>query len=135
MELPKTFSVTSSIKIIALKIKVNDIETNAIIDTGATKSAISCKLAERIKLLERGTIVVTGVHSKTIATKYMATISLPNEIIFRDTTLIGINSIGGFDVLIGMDILTKGNFAVSVANGKTYFSYKTPPDGKIICFE
>lgn len=132
MESHKSFYVTSGTKIIALKIKVNNTEANAIIDTGATTSAVSSKLAASIKLLERGTIVVTGVHSKTIATKYTADIQFPNEICFHDTNLIEINPIGSFDVLIGMDILSQGNFSVSIAEGKVHFSYKTPPDGNVI---
>ena len=32
----------------------------------------------------------------------------------------------GIDVLIGMDIISKGDFAVSNYNGKTQFSFRLP---------
>jgi len=32
----------------------------------------------------------------------------------------------GFDILIGMDIINKGDFAISNRNGKTMFSFRYP---------
>ena len=32
----------------------------------------------------------------------------------------------GFDILIGMDIINRGDFAVTNRNGKTMFSYRYP---------
>lgn len=107
-------------------------QLNAIIDTGATCSAISKKAADLSGAVKRGTSSILSVHNTTTVTKYSANLTLPNEICFNDIKLVEINSLGSFDVLIGTDILSKGNFAVSSKDGNMWFSFKTPPDGNLI---
>ena len=37
-----------------------------------------------------------------------------------------------YDVLIGMDVITKGDFVVSTVNGETTFSFRMPAKGLTI---
>jgi hypothetical protein len=39
-----------------------------------------------------------------------------------------------FDILIGMDIITLGDFAITNANHRTVVSFRIPPDTKHIDF-
>lgn len=43
--------------------------------------------------------------------------------------------LGDIDILIGMDIIGRGDTAITVADGQGVFSYRTPPRGKHIRFE
>jgi hypothetical protein len=45
-----------------------------------------------------------------------------------------INEIPGTDVLIGMDIISMGDFAITNARGKTIFSFVIPSLNKKISF-
>lgn len=131
----KFFTVEVAPRIYAIKVSVNNIEANAIIDTGATMSAISKNLAEKSSAVKRGVSCVLGVHSTSHVNKYSACLALPNGILFEDIKLVEINSLGTFDVLLGTDILSKGDFAVSKQLGKIYFSYRTPSADNLIKFE
>ena len=96
-------------------------------DTGATNTCISEEIAKRYNLKP-----VSMVQSKTpsgtlIAPTYFIDIILNNEVIFKNWSVMG-SKIGsqGIDVLIGMDIISKGDFAISNFNGKTQFSFRLP---------
>ena len=54
-------------------------------------------------------------------------IILNNEVIFTDWNVM-VSKIGaqGIDILIGMDIISKGDFAISNYDGKTQFSFRLP---------
>jgi uncharacterized protein YchJ len=56
---------------------------------------------------------------------YLVNIYLPNQV-----ALIGVRvleaSISGADVLLGMDIIAHGDFAISNYNGKTTWSFRVP---------
>lgn len=57
---------------------------------------------------------------------YFANIMLPNGIGFSMLKVSRGELHGGVDVLIGMDIITRGDFAISHANGSTVFSFRYP---------
>ena len=58
---------------------------------------------------------------------YFIDIILNNEVVFNNWKVMG-SKIGaqGIDILIGMDIISKGDFAISNYNGKTQFSFRLP---------
>ena len=59
--------------------------------------------------------------------KYMVNLILNNEVRISNVTVMD-SEIGnqGIDVLIGMDIITMGDFAVSNYEGRTQFSFRLP---------
>lgn len=96
-------------------------------DTGATNTCISEEIASRYKLMP-----ISYAQSKTpsgvlTAPIYLMDIILNNEVIFTDWNVMG-SKIGaqGIDILIGMDIISKGDFAISNYDGKTQFSFRLP---------
>lgn len=96
-------------------------------DTGATATCISKKLVEKLNLLPTGKVRVSTPSGTGIMNKYVVNLILNNEV--RIQNLIVMDSeIGnqGIDVLIGMDIISIGDFAVSNYNGKTQFSFRIP---------
>lgn len=58
---------------------------------------------------------------------YIVNIDLPNYITFESIRVCE-SEIGkqGIEMLIGMDIISKGNFSISNYEGKTVFSYAFP---------
>ena len=61
---------------------------------------------------------------------YLVGIILPNKVAFPSVK-VSKGNVHGFDVLIGMDIIGSGDFAVTNKDGKTVFSFRTPSMGVI----
>lgn len=96
-------------------------------DTGATGTCISKELVARLNLMPTGKVKVSTPSGIGIMNKYIINLILNNEV--RISNLIVMDSeIGkqGIDVLIGMDIISMGDFAVSNFVGKTRFSFRIP---------
>lgn len=103
----------------------------AIWDTGATHSVINQTV---VKDLGLAPIAITEVYhaqgKKTDANVYLVNIGLPNGVGFPNIRVTE-GDLHGADVLIGMDIIGRGDFAVSNYQGRTCFSYRYPSLKKI----
>lgn len=98
----------------------------AIWDTGATATVITKKVAESLGLAESGVTKVRGVHSESLTSTYLINIGLPNKVMVGPLKVSEAKSLGDCDVLIGMDVISMGDFSVSNYNGKTVFSFRIP---------
>ena len=108
---------------------LNDKKFIALWDTGATNCVITKNVALSLGLGPIGQTETLGVNGSAIVQVYIIEITLPNGIkILRQVTE-GISS-GTWDVLIGMDVITMGDFCVSNFNGVTTFSFRVPSEGK-----
>ena len=104
-------------------------DTNGIWDTGATASVVTKSTAAKLGLIPVGQTLVLGVHGKKRVNVYDITLTLNN----RDITLRTLvtecdelsadNSVG---VLIGMNVITKGDFAITNHEGHTVMSFRVP---------
>lgn len=83
----------------------------AIWDTGATHSVITQN------------VVNTCVSP---ANTYLVNIGLPNGVAFGNLEVTLGSLPTGAHMLIGMDIISMGNFSVTNVGGKTVFSYRYP---------
>ena len=103
---------------------------SALWDTGATGSCISKEIATDMGLVPTGMMTIrTPSGAKNVST-YLVDIVLPNDsggVRIKDVVVCG-TEIGaqGISVLIGMDVITIGDFAVSNFDGKTVFTYRIP---------
>ena len=61
---------------------------------------------------------------------YLVNIGLPNRVLVQDVRVSRLGFTGG-DVLIGMDIINTGDFAITHANGDTKFTFQSPPQADI----
>lgn len=119
-------------KIINSVITINSI-TNltmpavALWDTGATGTCISKELVQKLKLQPIGMQQIQTPSGTAIVNQYKMHIVLNNEIIVKDVSVID-SEIGNqnIDVLIGMDIITLGDFGISNYENKTQFSFRIP---------
>lgn len=103
----------------------------ALYDTGATQSSISPKVVNDLGLASIGATIM-GVAGGTLPTTcHLVNIGLPNRVVFAMIRVAKADLHHGIDVLVGMDILTQGDFAVSNHNGKTTFSFCCPSQQEI----
>ena len=102
-------------------------QTRALWDTGATNCAITQKLAQNLSLKP---ITVAEVHHANGVDKknvYLISLFLPNQV-----AIVGIrateceSTAGAFDVILGMDIIGFGDFAITSNDGNTTFSFGFP---------
>lgn len=99
------------------------IKIKAIWDTGAVSTMITPYIA---KELELNCISLTTISSITDinvqANMYMVYLYLPNDIKI-DTFATEAKPVD-CDLLIGMDIISRGNFIIDNSSGKTVFTFK-----------
>ena len=110
----------------------NFIKVNALWDTGATNSVIIPKLAKHLGLKPIDKTIVRGVNSEEEANVYLIDLILPNNVLFNNVKITESEFMGA-DILIGMNIIQNGDFAIANAKGKTRFSFCIPPHDNPIC--
>jgi len=99
-------------------------------DTGAMISVISIKAVKELGLTPTGKEDVCHGGGVYVANKYLVNMFLPNDIVFVSLEVLAMPI--SVDVLIGMDIISKGDFAITASEGKTVFSFQVPSTNKII---
>jgi len=104
----------------------NEILVKALWDTGANRSCVSVKMAKRLGLLKIDTSDTSGVSGVFSSFVHLIDIVLPNMISVRNVRVTEFIDDGDFDVIIGMDIITCGDFAISNYGRKTVVSFRVP---------
>ena len=84
---------------------------SAVWDTGANKTCISIAKAKELGLIPCGTEKMGHAAGVCYVDKYMINIMLPNHVGIQSLVALGCN-LGNTDVLIGMDIINQGDFAI-----------------------
>jgi hypothetical protein len=98
---------------------------NAIWDTGATRSVISKNIVQSCNLKPTGMAKVHTASGTDIVPTYYVSIGLPNKIVIPILQVTE-GVLTGTDMLVGMDIISIGDFAVTNINRKTVFSFRMP---------
>jgi len=68
---------------------------------------------------------VQGATGSSDCETFLVSIFLPNTVVFPSIRVTK-GVLTGCDVLIGMDIINQGDFAITQSDGKTTFSYRYP---------
>ena len=97
----------------------------ALWDTGATNSVITDKVARELGLIPTGFTKCYDASGEKIVATYVVNILLPNSVLMPIMTVTEGN-LNGMDVLIGMDIISNGDFSICNKDGKTCFSFQLP---------
>lgn len=98
---------------------------DAIWDTGATNSVITQAVVDACGLVATGITDVHHADGVSRAATYLVNIGLPNGVGYPGVR-VSIGRFTGGDILIGMDIIGTGDFAVTNVNGATKFSFRHP---------
>lgn len=113
----------------ASKSNNNDIKKNQYIatwDTGATNTVISEKVIKECNLIPTGIAKVMTANGIMDAGVYVINITLPDNVEINNLKVTEGKLGDNTDVLVGMDIITRGDFAVSNYNGQLKFTYREP---------
>ncbi len=97
----------------------------AIWDTGATNSVINRRVVDQCGLKPIGMTEVYVVGGQQLAETFLVNIGLPNNVLIRDVEVTG-GELRDADMLIGMDIITSGDFSVTNVGGSTVFTFRVP---------
>lgn len=132
---PKSFTITQNkgllTRIISEVVVFNpyskkSIKAKALWDTGATCSVISNTLAKNILLKNICHAKMRHANGIEEVPVFVAEIKLPNQVVIPKLTMLSCNPIHEFDLIIGMDIIARGDFAITSKDGNTKFSFRMP---------
>ncbi|MDR0320810.1 MAG: retroviral-like aspartic protease family protein [Treponema sp.] len=116
------------------KLVCQQANVRALWDTGATGSSISRGLARHLGLEIIDMCQVRGVSGVQPSPVYLVDILLPSNVEISNVRVTEFLDNGNFDILIGMEIITLGDFAISNKDKKTIVSFRTPPSDNPIDF-
>lgn len=105
-------------------------EYTALWDTGAEISAISKNVVDALGLVPFAPCLSFHAGGSKPTSLYKVNIMLPNGVGFHTMTVMEA-VLKDCDVLIGMDIITRGDFAITHSDGNTTFSFQIPSVRKI----
>lgn len=99
---------------------------NALWDTGASRSTISQRVVDHLHLTPVGIAKVSTANGLADVKTYIVDIGLPNQVIVPNILVSCANLGDEIDALIGMDIITLGDFSITNVGGRTKLSYRIP---------
>ena len=103
----------------------------ALWDTGATNSMITERVATMCALTPIGITHVATAGGPLLSTPtFLIDVGLPNNVVVEQVT-VAQGNLSGIDLLIGMDIILLGDFAVTNYDGITSFSFRIPSSERL----
>ncbi|MCD8206843.1 MAG: hypothetical protein LUD72_02790 [Bacteroidales bacterium] len=102
------------------------LRTTALWDTGAIASVISNEGVQKLGLSPITQCKAYHAQGESLVNVYITDILLPNGILIKGAQ-VSEGRLNGFGMLIGMDIISLGDFALTHKDQKTVFSFQIPP--------
>ena len=99
---------------------------NAIWDTGATNTAITQAVIDACGLVATGMATVHHAQGSSLVETFLVNIGLPNNVGIPGIPVSRSVLPSEADILVGMDIISLGDFAVTNHDGLTKFSFRVP---------
>lgn len=106
-----------------------EVDTLAIWDTGATNCVITKNIASQLGLPVLQRTNVRGVHGSKEVNVYLVKVTLNNQNITMETLVTECEELSESQdtgMLIGMNLITKGDFSVSTFDNQTVMTFRTP---------
>lgn len=123
------FPVASGKAVIPEKIEALE----ALWDTGATNTAVSSSAIKKIGSTPITFAQVGTGGGQITAPVHLVNIVLPNNVIVQNIQVTELKDLNNCDILVGMDIISQGDFAITHVNGEACFSFRMP-SSKLIDF-
>ena len=102
-------------------------QTTALWDTGATNSVITTETARKLNLSPISKAKIHHAAGTSFMNVYLVDIYLPNRMIMENIFVTECEDAAGkFGLIVGMDIITRGDFSITNLNGNTVFSFRIP---------
>lgn len=102
------------------------IQTNALWDTGATGSNITPSVASQLALIPTGTVIVNHAGGSGPKNTYLVNLYLPNGVGIAGVQVAECAETPQFGVILGMDIIMRGDLAITNFRGQTWVSFRVP---------
>jgi hypothetical protein len=116
------------------KLACQEVRVLTLWDTGATGSSISKGLANYLGLKPIDMCLIQGVGGLQKSSVYLIDVLLPSNVAINNVRVTEFLDNGSFSMIIGMDIITLGDFAISNKDRKTMVSFRIPPSDNPIDF-
>jgi hypothetical protein len=110
------------------------LSTDALWDTGASISAITPEIMKKLKVTPIDKKTIGGIHSAQLVDIVLITIELPNSVVKKNLRVAVCNITSNVGAIIGMDIISLGDIAISNGNSQTLLSFAVPPFNEKIDF-
>lgn len=108
----------------------------ALWDTGVAQSCVSYDIVKMIEPKRISKSKIASAERTLIEEVFSISVSLSDEITFRDVAVKATNlNEKNADMLIGMDIISRGDFEIRNLHGITQFAFRIPPKNEPINFE
>lgn len=127
----KTLSLTAPIAVRSRQSRGENrfFATTALWDTGSEISCVSEEIVRRFELIPINQLRLVGVTGEKTTNVYQVLLRFPNgPVIALD--VLGVNLVHDpgtpFQVLLGMDVITQTDFALTNPNGRTTLSIRFP---------
>lgn len=103
-------------------------DTKALWDTGATGSVVTRATASALGLTPVGSTLVNHAGGSSQSNSYVVNVFLPNSVAIPGIMVSECQDIMGGTVgaIIGMDIISHGDFAITNVSGLTWMTFRIP---------
>ncbi|HNY35976.1 MAG TPA: retropepsin-like aspartic protease [Candidatus Pacearchaeota archaeon] len=98
---------------------------NGVWDTGATGSVITEKIVNALGLKPIGQKQVGTANGNMTTNTYFVDFLLPGNVLISGLEVTE-GKLQGVDILVGMDVITLGDFSITNKNGNTVMSFRIP---------
>jgi len=105
-------------------------EFNAVWDTGAVRTVISNNVVKTLGLVPRGKVLMYHANGESFVNTYFINLLLPNQIEVQVLQVME-GDLTDTDILLGMDVIGLGDFALTSREGNTLFSFNQPAEFEI----
>ena len=93
-------------------------------DTGSTRSCISERVIEKIKMKPDGKSIIFTANGKANVNTYCVDVEFPNGYKIQNVIVSAVRIEDDTDMLIGMDIISRGSMSINNDFGRTDFRYR-----------
>jgi predicted aspartyl protease len=107
--------------------RARSLERQALWDTGAMISVVTPDVARKLKLKKHDEIVINGFGGEELVDVVLVSLKFPNGITIERFDVVVSNVDPDAGIIIGMDIITQLDFAITNGGGQTTFSFAIPP--------
>ena len=99
--------------------------------SGIQKRIITPKLVNDLGFIPAGTMSISGISGALDVEFILAAIQLPDGILRQNIKMAVCDFSQNINVILGMDIISLGDFQLFNGNNNTVFSFTSPPSEKI----
>ena len=110
------------------------LKAKALIDTGASRSAISNSFVQAAKLVSYEKCTIRMAKGEYLSPVYVVDIMFPHKMLAENIKAAEFSGRHEFDFIVGMDILRMADMAITNAGNVTVISLRSPPSDKHIEF-